>query len=862
MTPERWQQIKIALHEAMQLDPEPRMAYLERIGGEDPGVREELDSLLAANDQARSTFMSGPAAAALSPEGALRDPMLGRRLGPYQIIEEIGTGGMGEVYRAFRADEAYRQSVAIKLVRAGQGSSFVLSRFKAERQILASLDHPNITRLLDGGTTEEGVPYLVMELIDGQPIHQYCEQRQLDTNQRLHLFIDVCGAVHYAHQRLIIHRDLKPSNILVTPQGAPKLLDFGIAKILEPSILPEPGLATASVVRLFTPAYASPEQIKGEAITTACDVYALGVVLCEVLTGRNPRAVAAAERGTIFRPSTVACADSPARSTRAAQHMLRKRFAGDLDNIVLMATRPEPQRRYASAEQLATDLQRHLDHLPIIARNDTFRYRASSFVARHTAAVIASVLVAVALLSAVAVTLHAARVAQVERVRSERRFNDARRLANSLMREIYDSIKDLPGATPARKLLVSKALEYLDGLSRDAAGDWSLERELATAYALVGDVQGNPYYANLGDPRGALDSYRKGLAIRQRLAAATPNDAGLIRALSGSYNQIGAALTGLGDFTGALDGFRSALDALERVDAGSTDPLVLDQFAGAHYYVARAAVRTGQLDLAADAIRNATAIRDTIVAADPKQARDVRTHQAGDHALAAEILEHKSLYAAAAQQQRTAVAIMHALSDENPNNVTIQSFLGSGQEYLGYLQAKLGDERDALQSYRQAAQASEAVLRADPQNAFSRARVGNAYRLIGSLEAQQGALPPGLADLKRALATLEPLDKTNSASADLRAQMAETYSELGHAYEAQLRADKDLARRRQDLRAACGWYRKSVDTWLDLRQRNSLDAAEQKLPDAAEQALADCSARLQLKTPGPRIGGTTPIVAN
>ncbi len=848
MTPERWQRIKTALHEAMQLDPAPRLAYIDRISGGDAALRRELESLLSANERVRATFLEAPAIAAVPLEELpLRDPLLGRRLGPYQIVEEIGAGGMGEVYRAVRADDAYHQQVAIKLVRAGQGSSFVLARLRSERQILAALDHPNISRLLDGGTTAEGVPYLVMELIEGEPIHQYCDRHRLDTNARLRLFVQVCSAVHYAHQRLIIHRDIKPGNVLVTSQGTPKLLDFGIAKILEPRTLAVPTTATASVIRLFTPAYASPEQLKGEGITTASDVYSLGIVLYELLTGRNPQEMTSPGQSGFPKPSAAVRSGPPADAgrprARAGNHALGRRLAGDLDNIVLMAIRREPERRYASAEQFATDIERHLGHLPVVARKDTLRYRAATFVARHTAAVTASLLVAVSLLGAVVVTLNEAHVARIERARAERRFDDARRLANSLMREIYGSIKDLPGATPARRLLVGKALEYLDGLSADALGDAALERELATAYSLVGDVQGNPFYANLGDPRGALASYRKALAIRERLAAAAPADPDAVRALSGSYNQVGSALSGQRDFAGALASYRDALRLLERVDAGSSDPKVLDQYAGACFYVAIAAQRVGDLDLAEASIRKAAAIRDAIVATDPVEARQIRTHSAGDHSGAAQILASKALYPSALDEQRKAAAIVTALATEDPDDATVQAFVAESVEQLGRLQEKAGQAGEALRSYRRSRQILEPMLAADPKNAFARSILADATTGIGTLEAQSGAIADALRDLHQALALIEPLGAADPHDPEVRATFANAYSGLGLAYEAQAAGRGEPAwRRSQDLQTACTWYRKSALTWSDLQRQGSLAAGEHDTPAAAGTALAKCEA--------------------
>ena len=289
MTPERWQQVKTALEQAMALSGQARAVCLERLGDSDASLRAEVESLLAADEGAGSRFMNTPAPAAVADS---LGRFIGRRLGSYEILAQIGSGGMGEVYRAARVDQEYRQQVAIKLVRAGQESSFIANRLRAERQILASFAHPNIARLLDGGTTEEGIPYLVMELIDGRPITAYCDEQRLDTSARLRLFTQVCSAVQYAHQRMVIHRDLKPSNILVTPDGVPKLLDFGIAKILEPGSMGVTADLTVNAFAILTPQYASPEQFTGGTVTAVSDVYSLGVILYELLTGLRPYSVA------------------------------------------------------------------------------------------------------------------------------------------------------------------------------------------------------------------------------------------------------------------------------------------------------------------------------------------------------------------------------------------------------------------------------------------------------------------------------------------------------------------------------------------------------------------------------------------
>ena len=454
-------------------------------------------------------------------EPGLRSTWIGRRIGVYQIEAEIGHGGMGEVYRAVRADGQYKKEVAIKLVRGGYDTTAVLERFLHERQILASLDHPNIARLYDGGTTQEGLPFLVMELIEGTPIDQYCEEHELAVNERLKLFRQICAAVQFAHQRLVIHRDIKPSNILVTADGIPKLLDFGIAKILDPA-----AKAETTILRPMTPEYASPEQVRGETITTATDVYSLGVVLYRLLTGHSPypestrtplefaRVICDLEP---TKPSSAVARLSPAPATPQAHGAARaktstrqqRRLKGDLDNIVLKALREEPSRRYASVEQFAEDIRRHLDGLPVTATRGSWTYRTKKFVRRHRVAAISASVVLIAILAGVVSTVREARIAAANARRAERRFNDVRKLANSFLFEFHDSIEHLQGSTPARELVVKRALEYLDSLSQEAGSDPTLQLELVTAYGESGTVQGSPYRDNLGNSKGARESFGK-----------------------------------------------------------------------------------------------------------------------------------------------------------------------------------------------------------------------------------------------------------------------------------------------------------------------------------------------------------------
>jgi len=362
------------------------------------------------------------------------DPMAGRQVGVYKLVRRLGQGGMAAVYLAVRADGEFRQQVAIKLIRPGLDSDEVLSRFRNERQTLAELDHPNIVKLLDGGRTPEASPYLVMDYVEGSPIDEYCDNRKLSIDERLHVFLKVCGGVQYAHQKRVIHRDLKPSNILVTAEGVPKLLDFGIAKVLSPELSGQ-ALVTQTGARCMTPAYASPEQVRGRSVTPATDIYSLGVVLYELLTGHRPyrlkehtpaemeraiceqepeppsTAVSRVESETFSEGAAVTRTPELVGETREGQpKKMRRRLRGDLDNIVLKALRKEPERRYASAEEFERDIERHLNRLPVTARPLSLGYRASKFVQRHKVEVGAGMFGILALAFVAILTLNALRM--------------------------------------------------------------------------------------------------------------------------------------------------------------------------------------------------------------------------------------------------------------------------------------------------------------------------------------------------------------------------------------------------------------------------------------------------------------------
>lgn len=587
MKAENWEKIRQAFHAAVDLPPEKRGAYLDD-ACPDAVVRQEVESLLNAHCDAGDRLED--ASLKLASSGILfdsDDPWIGTFIGPYQVIAGIGKGGMGAVYRAVRVEEQYVKQVAIKLLRPGFADDSYQRRFMNERQIMAVLDHPNIARLLDVGAIK-GLPYYVMEYIEGEHIDAYCDHRRLSTRDRLNLFLQVCAAVQYAHQHLVVHRDLKPQNILITTDGTPKLLDFGIAKPLDPEIFLQTTALTLSDMKPMTPEFASPEQIRGEPITISSDVYSLGVLLYRLLTGHSPhqvegkqlhelvRAISEAEP---LRPSLVIDrvtqqTDDEGRPIQLSPEgvsevreghveALRHRLRGDLDNILLKALRKEPERRYSTVEQFAEDIRRHLEGRPVSARKDTIRYRTVKFAQRHKAGVAAAVLAVLSLIGGIVATSRQAHIAKIERAKAERRFNDVRQLTNALIFDMEGAISELPKSTAARKLLLDNALKYLDSLARESKGNVGLQRELASAYKKLGDVQGYPFQGNLGDTAGALESYRKVVEIRESLVAENPGDKEERHALAEGYRVLGQMQITTGNLIAALASANKSLSIIE-----------------------------------------------------------------------------------------------------------------------------------------------------------------------------------------------------------------------------------------------------------------------------------------------------------
>ncbi|MBP9664295.1 MAG: protein kinase [Pyrinomonadaceae bacterium] len=568
MQPQNWDKIKDILDEALRLDAAGRASYLDKAGLA-ADVRGEVESLMSF-DEASANLMQLSAVEFSSSfiDGREADDRLaGQQIGHYRVVSEIGHGGMGAVYLAEREDGTFSQRVALKLLKREMNTAALRRRFEQERDILSRLEHPNIARLLDAGATDDKIPFLAMEYVEGRPIDEYCNKNGLDLDARLELFQQICSTVDFAHRNLIVHRDLKPSNILVTEDGIPKLLDFGISKILSDTNDESPA-ATVTRLGAMTPGYASPEQLRSESVTTSTDVYSLGVILFELLSGHRPFEAKESNLNDILNavietdpplPSSVA-GTLPERSleaftarpddiqavneTRQQSHRLTaprmmsvkpQYLRGDLDNIILKALKKEPERRYLSPENFSDDIRRYQDGLPVTARPDTLVYRAGKFVRRNRYAAIAAALVLIAIIAGAIATLWQARVAHAERLRAESRFNDVRKLANSYIFDVYPEIENLEGSLKAREKILVNALGYLDSLSKEAGDDLELQGELATAYEKIGDVQGALTNSSLGNIQAGLDSYTKAAKLREAVYLADSSDLDAKEKLAANY---------------------------------------------------------------------------------------------------------------------------------------------------------------------------------------------------------------------------------------------------------------------------------------------------------------------------------------
>ena len=668
-------------------------------------VRAEVESLLGHDlDQQHSLTgcVAGEAAEVLR-SARLDVPT---SCGPYRLIRLLGSGGMGAVYLAERNDGELQQQVAIKLLRAGAEQPSWHDRFLRERQLLAYLDHPSVARLLDAGRTADGRPYLVMEYVDGVPIDVYAAGR--GWREQVKLFLQVCDGVAHAHRHLIIHRDLKPSNILVSPAGQPKLLDFGIAKLLD-----ETADQTATVERMLTPSYASPEQLRGSAQTTMTDVYSLGAVLYKLLTGRSPHE---SEAGVSQAIEVIAgTRDIPAASR------LNPNVPTDLDYIVRKALRAEPEERYSSVDAFATDIRALLESKPVQARSADAWYRTRKFLRRHWVPGVAVVVVVASILAG----LYAA---NRQRATAERRFAQLEQLSKKVF-DLDKKIINLPGSMEARKSLVSASLEYLEGLASEAHGDIDLEQELAEGYEQVAVTQGVPNEPNLGQPAEAEVSLKKAEALIERVLASRPHSR---TALDISANIAADRMILAQEAHRTPDAVANARKAADRMNQALREPgLTKSEMHNAVGQLSNVALAYTNMHMYTQAV---TYARQTIDLArrDPAWADRLSSSLS----LLANALRYQGDLDAAFQaiQEARGVAEHATYKDATERMLDLYGvFLREGSILGGDETVNLNRPQDAIEPLQAALDMTEEAAERDPKDSVSRARVGTTSRELGDI---------------------------------------------------------------------------------------------------------------------------------
>ncbi len=730
-SPADWSAVKALFDAALAQPMAEREAYV-RAAHASAEVQGEVLSLLAHSTDG---FLAEPAAAlvAAPDEGAAGHA--GERLGAWRLVRLLGSGGMGEVWLAERADGTYTGEAAVKLLKRGMDSAAVLQRFAQERQALARLDHAHIARLFDAGLSPQGLPYFVMERVQGQPIDQAAAALPLD--EKLALFLQLTDAVAHAHRHLLVHRDLKPSNVLVNAEGQVKLLDFGIAKALDP--LDDPGAPEQTLAgqRPYTPTHASPEQVRGEPVSTATDVYSLGVLLYQLLTGQRPygrgaRSPAEAAQAVLneapTRPSSLTPPEGPAADAQAWL-ATRQRLQGDLDNILLKALEKDVARRYASVDHFAADLRATLAGYPVSARAPSRGYLLGKFVRRNRLAVGLAALAALALVAGASVALWQSRVADRERALAEKRFKDVRQLAGQLVFKYHDQLQYLEGATQVRESLLVDAAAFLDSLRSAAADDPKLAHELATTYYRIALLQGVSQTVNTGQFAQAEANLDKATELHGLFVTRPETAAEVVADAVDMQVSKAEMLQRRGRLSQAVGVMQQALRTADaRLARDPHDPNLLTTAIGAHGVLARmlgttvAHANLGRLEEARAHVDQAVALARRLLAPSPANVESLNT-------LAFALGEQANWLAQSGQPEEAArvFAEQLALRDRNaasqPDDAQFRNQRVIARSNLAGALAQSGRHAEARQRMQEAQALAQAIAQADPDNAAAQARL-------------------------------------------------------------------------------------------------------------------------------------------
>lgn len=853
ITKQQWAKIGPLLNTALELDATTREQWLEGIVRTDAEIAPLLKQILATHDQAEraSALETVPKLAPPPPSSLPSFFHPGDMIGAYRLVLPLGRGGMGEVWLADQADGRITRQVALKLPTQVQHLEVWRRRFQRERDILAKLTHPNIARLFDAGVDEKlsrigiGQPYLALEYVEGKPLNEYVDAKLLPIAARLKLFRQVLAATTHAHQHLVVHRDLKPGNILVTASGEVKLLDFGIAKLIDDAATQTTDDSRAaqhqSVTeltriggRVMTLRYAAPEQVTGEAITTATDVYALGVILHELITGLSPyRATREAKRlseaALTDEPTSVPSAlhfsldDIHKRGLRSARQ-LTNQVAGDLDAIVLKAMRKQPDERYLSVTALDDDVRRHLEGSPVHARKGTWRYLAGRFVMRHKIPMVAAALVLITIVGGLIVVDQERRVAVAERERAERHFKSVRTLANSLMFDVHDQIDHLSGATKAKQVLAENASKYLDQLSTESTLDTGLSIELAKAYERLASIQGQVDAANIGKPAEALKSYQRaaqlliplaqsptGLAKFMVSTSATLNALTVAHELAKIYRNISGIQRGMGKLEDAYQSIKTGAAFAEQASGLPNAVLADKTMYAVMLYEREKSLGTIKSDreIRLKGVEQAVAIVEALRVSNPNdddlQDRMAWLYSENGHALRDD--KNPEVKRQAIKKYEAALKIREDALLKTPLDTALQRAIVAHHNAMGHTYQQLYELDNAIKQQSAANEAMQRISKQDPANAQFKSdsvqtllSLATAQAEAGDAAAAQRSAEEGLRCLAELPAAMRALKRTRAAEMSLQKTVGDANFE--HAQQLAVSNAQTRAVKRQILIAA------------------------------------------------------------
>lgn len=821
MTPERWLQIKDVIESVLDRPIADRAAYLNKSCSTDSDLLFEVESLLAFEKPGEEdVFENNQLPSVFSEEIKARSGgFVGKQIGKYRIERQLGAGGMGVVFLAERADGEFEQKVAIKFLRHFSSAS-ALQHFLLERKILARLHHPFIAQLFDGGTTSEGTPYLVMEYVEGKSITHYADERNLDLEERLDLFCKVCSAVSFAHQNLIVHRDLKPDNILITEDGIPKLLDFGIAKLLSETEIK----ATVTVQQAFTPEYASPEQIKGETITTGSDVYVLGIILYELLSGNRPfQFVDTKNSKEIWhvvnhteppKPSDVLrrelrITNYELRKTSVADLKAKNKFPetipkfkiqnpkllkGDLDNIVLKALKREPERRYKSVEQLTEDLRRYRQGLPVKARPDTFLYRAGKFANRRRWTITGVSLVILCLLIALVTTVRQSRRAELERSRAEQRTENLRNISKSLVFDVHDAIRNLSGSLPARKILLERAVEQLQLLAEDSEANPDLQDDLAQAYFNVGEME-----QAIGNVSESEEFHRRAVSIYQKLTAESPQNPNYSRSLARGYGFLANIAYLQGESVKSAELYAQIPAILEQLaTVNPNDEKNLTDLWDAYSNYTISLIKLGKANEASVICQKALNLAENLnkTGGSTPQSRQILYQTRG---LIATVFSMNGDYQKSILELKKVIFEAEKLHLEFPEDTRFQYDLWAFNRRIGIAYDKSGSFSDAVSSLEKSLALIEELMKSNSKDAGYKRNASITLLALGQVFLKQREPRKALTFLQRACNLSKALLEGDAGNGETIADLALIYGNVSIGLAAAGKFDESISNREKSL---------------------------------------------------------------